>query len=78
MSVSEPSDTQEWLNRPKDVGPLFGWLHSSILIDPEDGTNRCSEMSAYKHNTPGNNPPKKTRFKYTKALPSGEYKVVQI
>jgi hypothetical protein len=29
---------------------VFAW------VDPEDGTNRCSEMSAYKHNTLGNNP----------------------
>jgi hypothetical protein len=27
-----------------------------FLIDPEDGTNSCSETSAYKNSTPGNNP----------------------
>jgi hypothetical protein len=27
-----------------------------ILINPEDGTNRYSETSAFEHNTPGNNP----------------------
>jgi hypothetical protein len=38
--------------------------HPSVLIEPEDGTNRYSEKSANKHNTPSKNP-RKTRINLT-------------
>jgi hypothetical protein len=57
----------------------FGTPCFHFVIDSEGGTNRCSETSANKHNTPGSNP--KTRISKAwnnitlmlSALPDCEY-----